>query len=252
MASIAVTGTSLSALPSGPWRSRLPRNDRRDVLMFLGFLGVLVTAVVIVLVARNNWPERRWVALGATAAMVQALAVLFALIFAWLQIKTSREEARRQRTDELIDRLQAAVHEELLPAWTTVNSQWRLTVAMLGWVIPDHDLTDQSAVWMAETYDRYKDELRSAQRALYVAAARTGRVLQLLGESARLDLVKLEAASRGLPVVDLPFSVRDAVPANVVVAHDRLAMGDEAATGLRRWVDSYIAAHVESGRAPPE
>jgi len=48
-------------------------------------------------------------------------------------------------------------------------------------------------------------------------------------------------------VVLLPMKVGDPLPAEVSAGPQRIAVGDEAATGMRRWLDGFIAEHVRPG-----
>ena len=76
------------------------------------------------MILRNSWSATQWDGLAAIAATIQAIGVLAALGYAAAQIRATREETRRERTDELIDRLITLMFIELPPDIRIVDRTW--------------------------------------------------------------------------------------------------------------------------------
>jgi hypothetical protein len=69
--------------------------------MFLGLVGGIV---LIVWIVKGTFAEDKWVAIGAAAALLQAVGVVGGVIYA-APLKAIREESRTSRSNALLDQL---------------------------------------------------------------------------------------------------------------------------------------------------
>ena len=104
------------------------RQDKRDILVFLGFIAASATTVLIVLAVKGTWSTNNWVAFGAIAAMLQAVGVVGAVIYAGVQLRANREAERHRRLDGLLDLADSVLHEHVKPAARRLTSAWGLYV----------------------------------------------------------------------------------------------------------------------------
>jgi hypothetical protein len=219
------------------------RKERQDVLMFLGFIGLLLAAVAVVLLVRNEWPETRWVALGAIAAAVQTLGVFIALAYAAAQVRVAREESRRRRRDELIDRL-VDVCDELLSGWNGARGAWwSITHVLELAAAGDYPSNARIGAFLDEEYERAKQDLQVAERSISSAFSRLRRVLQLLDLRTPLCVVRLVHDATGTVTSELPALGQP--PASDEGRAGRLEAAEGAATDVRAWLNQYIAEHVK-------
>jgi hypothetical protein len=182
------------------------RNERRDMLVFLGFIVSCVTVVLIVLIVNDDWPERRWVAIGAVAACVQAIAVAIALPYGYSQLRIMRT----QRRDPIIDRLDDAMYSRLIPSaerqmrtWTRCNfilSTARDTFLLATPDVYDRMLNEFDWPRFKESYDTL--EQSHAEVTMHVkAVARLMAALEIarFREIYRLRIIPHQFDSLRLP-----------------------------------------------------
>jgi hypothetical protein len=219
------------------------RREHQDAYMFVGFLALVVLVVVVVLLVRNTWSPEQWGALAAVAASVQALGVLAALWYIPVQMRAAREESRRQRTNELIDRLDAAVFGELQPAVRAVTGAW----GRLLWLREIAIEVDgpESLRMVEEDYAKARDAVRGITTPASAAIDLVDRVLVLLGEGRKTYLPRLHVALMRLHIHFLPAGVLDPWEQEVEV--------EEFVSNVRsmeeefvKWVREYINDHVSS------
>lgn len=162
---------------------RNERNERRDTFMFLGFVVLCGSVVLTVVVARGTWSSDAWTAVGAIGSGVQAIGVITALVYAGRQIRQAESVARRARDDDLLDRLEVAVYEELLPSWVDLWSAYQHAYRVVPPAIAQYrgtDVVDPENPPEA-TFTAALDALHEATRRTARARAKAFRTLARLG-----------------------------------------------------------------------
>jgi hypothetical protein len=83
----------------------LSPEDKRELVKCVMFLILVGGIVLVVWIVKGTFAEDEWVAIGAAAALVQAIGVVGGVIYAALELKTIREEATANRSNNLLDEL---------------------------------------------------------------------------------------------------------------------------------------------------
>lgn len=190
--------------------------ERREILAFLGFLSLLATATLIVLVARDYGSANQWAAVTALAASVQAVAVLVGLIYAWRQIETSRELDEMRRRREIVDRAADIAFNDVIPRIRELGAATR----RMKWHHEEfrRELPEESPDVMEhirETYDRpkfaeYRAKAQVAADSAGVAAAQLRRQYASLGLEGRVAVYRAELLAT--PALVLPDTIDDVWP----------------------------------------
>jgi hypothetical protein len=93
------------------WRATENQNlspeDKKELAKCVCFLLTAMTITLVVWIVKGTFADNEWVAIGAAAAFLQAIGVVGGVIYAALQLKTIREEARSNRSNVLLDQLVA-------------------------------------------------------------------------------------------------------------------------------------------------
>jgi len=178
---------------------RLTTKERQDPYVFVGFVLLCFATVLIVIVARGSWSTQSWTAIAAVATSVEAVGVLIALAYAKAQIDTTRAESRRQRREELVDRLETRFYDIVEPALEehlyAYRDCWTVPLSLrLG--LPESDQREASVEQFAARRTRLKDA----------------------GYAARFELNKLQ---RGFVLLGVPEPAEIAVTLNDIDRYSR-------------------------------
>lgn len=92
----------------------MSNEDKRNLTVFACVATVCATAILVVIIANEAWPESRWVAVSALAAFLQAVFVALGVWYAALQLRGVRDESILRRRTELIDGLVRDAQELML------------------------------------------------------------------------------------------------------------------------------------------
>jgi hypothetical protein len=193
------------------------RSDRRDILMFLGFVTLCGSVALTIVVARGTWSSDTWTAVGAIGSGVQAIGVISALVYAARQVRQAEASARQAREDELMDRFETVVYEELLPSLVPLWSAYQRAAVVVPRAISQYrglNAVDPE-VSPTEAFTAI-DDLQTASRQSARARARAFRTLARLGVRSQ-EIADMEtdrrrrvvtALANVQPIVMYDFAVR--------------------------------------------
>ena len=215
----------------------LTHGQRYVAIVLAGFAAVALAVAAVVAAVRSEWS---WAAVGALAAAVQAIGVLGALIFAWVQIRTAREEARRRRKDELIDELVVLTFRGLDRAVQDNSAAWGRALLYKDSAVDFADTEVEQAY--EELYRRDRAALRESASVLRGVVDDLTHVMLRLGRSREPVLMELQSKEFDLPTHRLPVSPSEPFEFD----HGVLGGMRNAATAFYFWVREYVRTHVPS------
>lgn len=230
----------------------MTRKERQDLMIFLGVVVLCLTAVLIAILLRNDWSTTQWSGLAAIAAGVQAVGVVAALGYASGQIKTNQEESRRHRHDELIDRLQAHLYDDLDPAIDEADLGRGTAIRLLelGAEAGDHP---EARKMVEERYAEARKAVRDAEVTISSTCRRIERVWVLLGApDYRLDLQLVMIPFYGYSH-QLPFNSSDELTDEKLAPlqdGENAKKRRESSDVLRSLVKAFVASHVADEKRP--
>jgi hypothetical protein len=211
------------------------------LLVALGLLIAFLVALGITHLVRDDWTETRWTAVAALATVVQAVGVFAALIYAKRQIDSSK----RQRRDQLLDRLEAVVYDDLLPAATALLGAWDRLLTDLHLAHEQFGTDEQRDALLRRWYAESNERVNASQASIEAAANRVLRTARLMGMPTPGVVISVRFHAATLWTADLPSFGEPVEP-----VHEKEAEVKElqaAIVRLKDWLNGYIAAHVASG-----
>lgn len=186
--------------------------------MFLGFVTLCGSVALTIVVARGTWSSDTWTAVGAIGSGVQAIGVISALVYAARQVRQAEASARQAREDELMDRFETVVYEELLPSLVPLWTAYQRAAVVVPRAISQYrglDAVDPE-VSPTEAFTAAIDDLQAASRQSARARARAFRTLARLGVRSQ-EIADMETDRRRRvvtvlanvqPIVMYDFAVR--------------------------------------------
>jgi hypothetical protein len=190
----------------------LSNEERHDILKFVTFMVTIVSIVVIVWIVKGTWADEKWVAVGAVAALAQAVAVSIGVLYAAGQIKALRQEGDRRRRHELLDRLDTVL-PELEAAASTASLAWLIA----GYVWSRYSVADpEYRLARKETIELFDKQINEYQTALISMRGNVNKVVRCL-------------RSLGYPASDWLLVELDA-RATVCPLHEQFAWVEERGT----------------------
>ena len=152
---------------------------------FFFMIGIGGLIIFFIKIANDSaWGENQRSAVSAIANWVEALAVVGALVYAGVQLREAKEAEAKRRYAELVDRLEATVHDELQPAVERMDSA---------------ALTLHQHVRLRD-HPKYDQEYKGGRRHLLVESQRELRLAVDVFDSSMLRTRRCEA-----PINDAEF-----------------------------------------------
>jgi hypothetical protein len=208
----------------------LSPEDTKELAKCVMFLILVGGIVLIVWIVKGKFAEDKWVAIGAAAALLQAIGVVGGVVYAALQLKAIREESRTKRSDVLLDQLARQLFDMEREA-QTARASWKALSRMrsTGQKLGVHGksreiLIDHFGPQFLVERDGYE---KSKSSFLYLLDA-AEPLVQALSKHEDLEFELLRIAGKMLPSAPLELFGADSDPWKV----DFL---EEIETGIRQF-----------------
>jgi hypothetical protein len=180
--------------PVAPERGRLASTERGELLALATIVLTALVAVAIVLIAKSEWSQDQWVALGALAASVQAVVLILGLLFAANQVAAARSIAERERQAHLVDRLVEVTFNDVLPPTREYRDALRRLISLRRRFaeLPDPPSAPRHREVMSRRIGETLDEVFSARDQAERGCLQLRRSLDALGHEGRITSFALE------------------------------------------------------------
>jgi hypothetical protein len=202
-------------------------------LLFALMVGVGVRHLV-----RDDWSEARWAGVAAVATAAQTVGVIAALVYAKRQVEASR----RPRQDQLLDRLEVLVYEDLLPAVSTLLLAWDSLVHTLQRAPHRLWQTGEGEALLWRWHEESNERVTASDAAITVALSRIRRTLRLLGTPHPVPVLTMRFAVAGLLIDGVPKLGEPVDPSRE--KPDQVAAVQKLSDEMRIWMDGYVDMHV--------